>query len=58
MLSLILSNLSIPAKICMVPLVTMNDEIIFSTNALLILSVNFCRVVKCGIRDSYGNNLR
>ena len=37
---------SIPAKICLVPLITMNDEIIFSSNELLILSVNFCNVVK------------
>jgi len=37
---------SIPAMICLVPLITMNDEIIFSSNALLILPVNFCNVVK------------
>ncbi len=56
--SRILSNLSIPAKICLVPLITMKDEIIFSGNELLILSVNFCNVVKCGIRDNPKNNLR
>ena len=37
---------SIPAKICVVPLITMKNEIIFSSNELLILSVNFCNVVK------------
>jgi len=37
---------SITADICLVPLITENDKIIFSSNALLILFVNFCNVVK------------
>ena len=49
---------SIPTKICLVPVITMNDEIILSSNALLILSVNLCNVVKCGLRDNRRNNLR
>jgi hypothetical protein len=28
------------------------------SNELLILSVNFCNVVKCGIRNNRRNNLR
>ena len=49
---------SIPTKIRSVPLITMNDEIILSSNELLILSVHFCNVVKGGIRDNPKNNLR
>jgi len=49
---------SIPTKICLVPLITINDEIIFSSNEFLILSVNFCNVAKCGIRDNRRNDLR
>jgi nicotinamidase-related amidase len=40
------ANTDLDSQLKMVPLIGMNEEIIFSSNALLILSVNFCNVVK------------
>jgi hypothetical protein len=46
---------SMPTKICLVLASTMNEEIIVPSVVLLILSANFCNVVKCGIRGNCRN---
>lgn len=49
---------SIPKKICFTVVFIINDEIIFSSVVPVILSANFCNVVKCGIFDNWINILK